>query len=56
MPTRVRIQNRFSVSYSQCKGEHFEQKELFFDFFGEKRIFDQKLQFFGTLKNLYFIT
>ena len=46
----MRIQNRFSVSYSQCEGEHFEQKQYFAIFFGEKRIFYQKIQILEFLK------
>ena len=51
---RVRIQNQLSVSYSQCTGEHFEQKTMDFDFFFFRYAFLTKDKKNGSFKKSIF--
>ena len=47
----MRIQNRFSVSYSQCNREHFERKKKSFSIFLVKNAFlNKKYKFLEFLK------
>ena len=49
-PTRGRILNRFSVSYSQCEGEHFERKKYFSVCLVKNTFLTKNYNFFEFLK------